>query len=161
MRTLHLLPSAIAAALLAAAISACGGGSGADAPNTSTVRQAAARLDTLVPQWMARTGVPGVAVSVVHGGRTVYAKGFGLRRVDGSEAVDADTVFQLASVSKSLAATVMAAQMPPGVDWDTPIQRLLPGFALAYPEAQDNARLSLGDLFAHRSGVPDHAGDQL
>jgi CubicO group peptidase (beta-lactamase class C family) len=161
MRTLHLLPSAIAAALLAAAISACGGGSGADAPNTSTVRQAAARLDTLVPQWMARTGVPGVAVSVVHGGRTVYAKGFGLRRVDGSEAVDADTVFQLASVSKSLAATVMAAQMPPGVDWDTPIQRLLPGFALAYPEAQDNARLSLGDLFAHRSGLPDHAGDQL
>jgi len=161
MRTLHLLRSSLAAALLAAVLSACGGGNGADAPNATTVRQAAARLDTLVPQWMARTGVPGVAVAVVHGGRTVYAQGFGLRRADGSEAVDADTVFQLASVSKSLAATVMAAQMPPGVDWDIPIQRLLPGFALAYPEAQDNARLSLGDLFAHRSGLPDHAGDHL
>ncbi|MBB1650086.1 serine hydrolase [Delftia sp. UME58] len=160
MRTLHLLRSAATAALLAAVMAACGGGNRAE-PNASTVRQATARLDTLVPQWMERTGVPGVAVAVVHGGRTVYAKGFGLRRVDGSEAVDADTVFQLASVSKSLAATVMAAQMPPGVDWDTPVQRLLPGFALAYPEAQDNARLSLGDLFAHRSGLPDHAGDPL
>ena len=164
MRVLRLSRFA-AAVLLAASIAACGGSNGADVPNTSTVREAATRLDTLVPQWMERTGVPGVAVSVVHGDRTVYAKGFGLRRVDGSEAVDADTVFQLASVSKSLAATVMATQMSqqvrPGVDWDTPIQRLLPGFALAYPEARDNARLSLGDLFAHRSGLPDHAGDHL
>ena len=166
MQALHLLRSAIAA-LLAAVVVACGGngGSGDGRPDARAVRQAAVRLDTLVPQWMERTGVPGVAISVVHGGQTVYAKGFGLRRVDCSEAVDADTVFQLASVSKSLAATVMAAQMsaqmPPGVDWDTPIQRLMPGFALAYPEAQDNNRLSLGDLFAHRSGLPDHAGDQL
>lgn len=159
-RNRHVFLSATAAALLASVMAACGGGNGGE-PNADTVRQAATRLDTLVPQWMERTGVPGVAVSVVHGGQTVYAKGFGLRRVDGSEAVDADTVFQLASVSKSLAATVMAAQMPPGVDWDTPIQRLLPGFALAYPQPQDNARLSLGDLFAHRSGLPDHAGDQL
>ena len=164
MRVLRLSRFA-AAVLLAASIAACGGSNGADVPNASTVREAATRLDTLVPQWMERTGVPGVAVSVVHGDRTVYAKGFGLRRVDGSEAVDADTVFQLASVSKSLAATVMATQMSqqvrPCVDWDTSIQRLLPSFALAYPEAQDNARLSLGDLFAHRSGLPDHAGDQL
>ena len=151
-------------ALFTAALLAACGGNSTDAPSASTVRQATARLDALVPQWMARTGVPGVAVSVVHGGQTVYAKGFGLRRVDGSEAVDADTVFQLASVSKSLAATVMAAQMSaghPNVDWNTPVQRLLPGFALAYPDAQDNARLSLGDLFAHRSGLPDHAGDPL
>lgn len=159
MQVLRLSHSA-AAALLAASVAACGG-SGDDKPNAGTVRQAAAWLDTLVPQWMARTGVPGVAVSVVYEGQTLYARGFGVRRVDGSEAVDADTVFQLASVSKSLAATVMAAQMSPDMDWDTPIQRLLPGFALAYPDAQDNARLRLGDLFAHRSGLPDHAGDQL
>ena len=151
-----------AAALLSVAVGACGG---SDAPD-ARVRQATARLDTLVPQWMARTGVPGVAVSVVQGGQTVYAKGFGLRRVDGSEAVDADTVFPLASVSKSLAATVMATQMGSGMahgtlGWDTPIQQLLPDFALAYPEPQGNARLSLGDLFAHRSGLPDHAGDPL
>ncbi|HOZ92845.1 MAG TPA: serine hydrolase [Ottowia sp.] len=146
-----------AAALATAAAVACGGGDAADA----SVRQAAAQLDTLVPQWMARTGVPGVAVSVVHGGRTVYARGFGVRRVDEAARVDADTAFPLASVSKSLAATVMAARIPPDAGWDTPIQQLLPTFGLAYPDAQDNARLTLGDLFAHRSGLPDHAGDQL
>lgn len=143
----------------------CGGGN-SNRPDAALVRQATARLDTLVPQWMARTGVPGVAVAVVHGGQTLYVRGFGVRRVDGDAAVDADTVFPLASVSKSLAATVMAASMSGGAGslltgWDTPIQRLMPGFALAYPNAQDNTRLSLGDLFAHRSGLPDHAGDQL
>lgn len=146
-----------AAALAAATAVACGGGDSSDA----SVRQATARLDTLVPQWMARTGVPGVAVSVVHGGRTVYARGFGVRRVDEAAPVDADTAFPLASVSKSLAATVMAARMSPGAGWSTTVQQLLPGFALAYHNAQDNARLTLGDLFAHRSGLPDHAGDQL
>ena len=98
-----------AAALAAATAVACGGGDSADA----SVHQATARLDTLVPQWMARTGVPGVAVSVVHDGRTVYARGFGVRRVDEAAPVDADTAFPLASVSKSLAATVMAARMSP------------------------------------------------
>ncbi|KGH25690.1 serine hydrolase [Comamonas testosteroni] len=150
-----------AAALLVVSVAACGGNNETDAPNASTVSQATSRLNILVPQWMQRTGVPGVAVAVVHDGQTVYAKGFGLRQVDGSEAVNADTVFQLASVSKSIAATVMASQMTSGVDWSTPIQRLQPSFTLAYPQPRDNADLSLGDLFAHRSGLPDHAGDQL
>jgi CubicO group peptidase (beta-lactamase class C family) len=165
-----------AAACLSAAVSACGGGGGsggmAAMPDTnagSMVRQATARLDTLVPQWMERTGVPGVAISVVYQGQTMYTRGFGVRRVGETAPVDADTVFQLASLSKSIGATVMAGKMPgsigqaraPAIDWDTPIQRLLPDFALAYPDAQDNVRLTLGDLYAHRSGLPDHAGDQL
>ena len=78
-----------AAALAAATAVACGGGDSADA----SVHQATARLDTLVPQWMARTGVPGVAVSVVHDGRTVYTRGFGVRRVDEAALVDADTAY--------------------------------------------------------------------
>ena len=164
-RLLHRVFIVVAATLAAAAVCSCGGGN-SNRPEAAQVRQAAARLDTLVPQWMARTGVPGVAVAVVHGGQTLYARGFGVRRMGSDAVVDADTVFPLASVSKSLAATVMAASMPGGagrspVAWDTPMERLMPGFALAYPDTQDNTHLSLGDLFAHRSGLPDHAGDQL
>ncbi|MCK9506850.1 MAG: serine hydrolase [Pigmentiphaga sp.] len=159
---MHRLPLVAAVTLTAAAVSSCGGdGSSSSGPEADAVRQAAARLDTLVPQWMARTGVPGVAVAVVHGGQTLYARGFGVRQAGADARVDADTVFPLASVSKSLAATVMAAHMPTRADWSTPIQRLTPDFVLAYPDVQGNSHLSLGDLFAHRSGLPDHAGDQL
>ncbi len=150
------------------ALSACGG-SDASALQAQAVQRAAVKLDTLVPQWMARTGVPGVAVAVVYRGRTIYIKGFGVRRVGESAPVDADTVFQLASVSKSVGATVMAAQMPgdagsdggPVITWSTPVESLMPGFELAYPDPATNAKLTLGDLYAHRSGLPDHAGDQL
>lgn len=146
--------------VLALGLNACGGGNS----RPDAVAQAAAHLDTLVPQWMARTGVPGVAVAVTYRGQTLYARGFGVRRVDQAAPVDADTVFQLASLSKPVGATVMAAQMqggPGAIGWDTPVQRLLPGFALGYADARDNARLTLGDLYAHRSGLSDHAGDQL
>ena len=61
-----------------------------------------------------------MAVAVVHGGKTVYAKGFGVKdasKGDGQDnKVDADTVFQLASVSKSVGATVVAHEVSDNVD---------------------------------------------
>jgi CubicO group peptidase (beta-lactamase class C family) len=55
-----------------------------------------------------------MAVAVVHGGKTVYVKGFGVREVGKDDKVDADTVFQLASLSKSVAASVVAHQVGTG-----------------------------------------------
>ncbi|MFC4123956.1 serine hydrolase [Nocardia rhizosphaerae] len=124
------------------------------------VDRAVAKLDELAAALMESSRIPGMAVAVVHGGETVYAKGFGVRAAGTQEAVDADTVFQLASVSKSLAATVVAHQVGTGaIEWTTPMVSLLPSFALADPAT--TAELTVGDLFAHRSGLPDHAGDRL
>ncbi len=79
------------------------------------VDEAISKVDGLVGDLMKSTGIPGMAVAVVHGGKTVYAKGFGVRDVskgDGPDnKVDADTVFQLASVSKSVGATVVAHEV--------------------------------------------------
>lgn len=160
-----LAPMVLGAGLIAG----CGGDddtSPAPPPVPAAVQQAVAQLDTLVPQLMARTGVPGMAVSVVYQGRTLYARGFGVRKLGENAPVDADTVFQLASVSKSIAATVMAGQMPGSavngrIDWNTPVQQLLPDFSLAYADPTLNARLTLGNLYSHRSGLHDHAGDRL
>ncbi|MFC9874510.1 serine hydrolase [Nocardia salmonicida] len=124
------------------------------------VDKAIGRLDELAGSLMDSSGIPGMAVAVVHGGKTVYAKGFGVREAGAPDKVDADTVFQLASVSKSLAATVVANQVGANaVEWTTPVVTHLPSFALADPAT--TAQLTVGDLFAHRSGLPDHAGDRL
>lgn len=118
------------------------------------------KLDGMAAEIMAKTGIPGMAVAVVRGGATVYAKGFGVRKVGEAAPVDADTVFQIASVSKSLAATVVARQVGRGVvAWDTPIVEHLPWFALNDPWV--TRHVTIADLFAHRSGLPDHAGDIL
>ena len=53
------------------------------------------------------------------GGTTVFARGFGVRELGRNAAVEADTVFQLASLSKPIAATVAAIQVSKGVvGWD-------------------------------------------
>jgi CubicO group peptidase (beta-lactamase class C family) len=124
------------------------------------VAAAVGKLDGLVAAVMERTGVPGIAVAVVSGGTVAYARGFGVREVGRPEPVDADTVFQLASVSKSVGATVVAHEVGEGhVRWDTKVAGLLPWFALGDPAV--TAMLTVGDLYSHRSGLPDHAGDDL
>ena len=128
------------------------------------VDNAVAKLDGIVGALMKKSGIPGMAVAVVHAGKTVYAKGFGVK--DGSAAdepknrVGPDTVFQLASLSKSLSSTVVAHQVGTNaVGWDTPIVAKLPWFALSDPVVTQ--MVTVGDMFSHRSGLPDHAGDML
>jgi len=77
----------------------------------NAVDDAVAKLDGIVNDLMKKSGMPGMAVGVVHGGKTVYAKGFGVKDVRSGEMIDPDTVFQLASLSKPLSATVVANQV--------------------------------------------------
>ena len=124
------------------------------------IDQALSSLDDTAARILQRSGIPGLAISVVHDGRTVYAKGFGVRKVGEAARIDPNTVFQIASLSKSLAATVVAQQVGEGhVAWDTPVVRHLPWFRLNDPWI--GAHVTIGDLFSHRSGLPDHAGDDL
>lgn len=130
------------------------------APPQAQVIRAVASLDRMAAELMQRSGVPGMAIAVVQGDRILYAKGFGVRAVGSPQKVDADTVFALASVSKPLGATVVAQQVGAGVvAWDTPVRKHLPWFTPGNPYVSDN--VTIGDLYAHRSGLPDHAGDSL
>ncbi|MFJ3904359.1 serine hydrolase [Streptomyces sp. NPDC090025] len=122
------------------------------------VQRAVDQLDGVVEAAMKRTGVPGVSVAVVHDGKVVKLQGYGVRKVGENATVDPDTVFQLASVSKPVASTVVAGAV--GVDgWTKPIAPNLPDFRLKDPWV--TSHMTAADLFSHRSGLPDHAGDLL
>lgn len=124
------------------------------------IDHAITRLDGLAENLLRATGIPGLAVAVVRDGETVYAKGFGVRKLGQAALVDRDTVFQLASLSKSVSATVVARQIGlGGVTWQTPVINHLPWFALSGEWV--TRHVTIGDMFAHRSGLPGHAGDDL
>lgn len=124
------------------------------------VRGAVRAVDELVPRLMRKTGVPGVAVGIVQGDEVLYAKGFGVRTLGKSARVTPQTVFQLASVSKVIGSTVIAKQVSDKVvSWTDPVSPRFPAFVLADPYVTAHATIS--DLYAHRSGLPDHAGDKL
>ena len=124
------------------------------------IETALASLPHIVADIKARSGVPGIAVAVVHGGETVFAEGYGVRKAGTDAPVDADTVFQIASLSKPIAGTVAAIQVTAGVlAWDDEVSRYLPSLTLADPYVTANA--TVGDFFSHRSGLPLGAGDDL
>ncbi|WP_141893572.1 serine hydrolase [Microbacterium kyungheense] len=136
---------------------------GADALATVTRAQVEAAVDDLSASvWtaMEASGTPGIAVGVVYQGEVLYADGFGVRDLDSGEPVDADTVFALASVSKSIGASVVARAIDEGyVTWDTPVADHLDGFTLSDPYV--GAHVTIADMYAHRSGLSKHAGDEL
>ncbi len=104
--------------------------------------------------------VPGFAIAVVFQDKVVYAKGFGVRDVNSKAEVNADTVFQLASVSKPIGATVVSALLSEGQrNWDAKLYELDPSFVMFDPWV--TREITLRDMYAHRSGLPDHAGDLL
>jgi CubicO group peptidase (beta-lactamase class C family) len=90
----------------------------------------------------------------------LYLKGFGVREAGKPGAVGPDTVFQLASFSKPISATVVAAVVSEGhVAWDSKIADLDPTFRLS--DAYPTSVLTVEDLFNHRSGLPGLAGNEL
>src|SRR5439155_8869490 len=124
------------------------------------VTRAIQELEQLAEKQIRENALPGLAIAVVFQDKVVYAKGFGVRDVNTKAPVDADTVFQLASVSKPIGSTLVAELVGEGkVTWDSKLSVLNPTFAMFDPWVTHE--ITIRDMYAHRSGLPEHAGDLL
>ncbi|HEY0781353.1 MAG TPA: serine hydrolase domain-containing protein [Thermoanaerobaculia bacterium] len=87
--------------------SAAGEGS-SDLPVSGQTVPELASYDRVVEGFLAKWGAPGAAVAVVKDGRLVLARGYGWADRDARQAVEPDSLFRIASLSKALtAATVL------------------------------------------------------
>lgn len=136
---------------------------GADALSQVTPERVDAAIEDLAASARAAmdaTGTPGIAVGVVFDDELRFAEGYGVRDADTGDPVDAETVFAIASVSKSVGMSVVARAIDDGlVTWETPVADHLTGFALSDPYV--GSHVTIGDMYAHRSGLYEHAGDEL
>ena len=106
---------------------------------------------------MDRYHVPGVAIGMLRAGDIEVAT-FGVTSVEHPLPIDGDTLFQIASVTKTMTATVIMRLVERGaLDLDAPVRRYIPAFRLRDPAAQDRATVRhlvthtggwLGDCFA-------------
>jgi CubicO group peptidase (beta-lactamase class C family) len=107
-------------------------------------------LDAVVTQAMQRHDVPGVAVGLLHDG-TAQTAGFGVTNVAYPRPVDADTLFLIASLTKTLTATAVMRLIERGLlALDRPIRTYLPDLRLA--DASVAERLTLRHLLTHTGG---------
>lgn len=109
---------------------------------------------------LAEAGIPGGAYAVVRDGRIVESGAHGLRRLGGDEPVTVDTVFRIASLSKTFAAQIGAMLVGEGkLGWDWPVADFVPTFRLK--RADQTARLQLQHLLGQATGVVPNAYDNL
>ena len=150
----------VSAWLLILAAPFCGAAPEQSHVTSEQVTHAVQELEKLAQKKIQENAVPGLAIAVVFQDKVVYAKGFGVRDVNTKAPVDADTVFQLASVSKPIGSTVVAELVGEGkITWDSKLSALDPTFEMFDPWV--TREITVRDMYAHRSGLPDHAGDLL
>lgn len=115
----------------------------------STPDSLTAKVDKLFSEWNG-TGRPGAAVGVVHGGKLIYAKGFGEADVETGAPITPTTIFHVASVSKEFTAygiVLLAQEGKLSIDDD--IHKYL-------PEVPDfGQKITIRHLLHHTSGLRD------
>lgn len=99
--------------------------------------------------------VPGLAMAIVHNGRVLSARGYGVTDVVNPQPVDAHTVFRLASLSKAFASTLTGLMVQDGsLRWDSKVSQFVPGFQLSDPGA--TSHVTVADVLSHSVGLQAH-----
>ena len=112
-------------------------------------------LDQFVMQVQRNWSAPGIAIGIVQDGKTIYLKGFGYRDIDNHYHVTPNTLFSIASSTKSFTATGIGVLLDEGkVSWDTPVRECLSWFQLKDPVASQYT--TVRDMLCHRTGLPAH-----
>ncbi|HEY1647754.1 MAG TPA: serine hydrolase domain-containing protein [Terracidiphilus sp.] len=126
---------------------------------SGAVRQRFARAYRVLEDAIAAKAFPGCAFGVLAGDEILVQDALGRFTYEGdAPAVTAETVYDLASLTKVVATTAAAMLLfeRGRLDVDTPLGALLPAFVARRP-ADDPARaVTLRHLLAHNSGLPGY-----
>lgn len=116
------------------------------------------RLDALrgfIRRAQETLGVPGISVGIVQDGKVVMAEGFGVRAIGEPDKVDADTLYLIASNTKSLTTLMLGKLVDEGkLRWNEPVTEVLPEFRLG--DAQTSGKVQVRHLLCACTGLPRH-----
>ena len=114
-------------------------------------------IDAYVEKQMRRLKIPGVSLAIVEGDEIVHLRGFGRAR-PGGEVPTPQTPFPIASLTKSFTALAVMQLVEAGkIELNAPVQRYLPWFRVAGPEA--SAQMTVRHLLIQTSGLPTSSGE--
>ena len=108
-----------------------------------------AKVDAIVADTLAKTGVPSASIAIVRGGRTVYVKAYG-KQSETLKDTNADRPYQIASISKQFTAAALLLLEDEGkLSLDDTVAKWLPGIT-------GGDKIKLRQLLSHTSGLQDY-----
>ncbi|WP_046659092.1 serine hydrolase [Lysobacter capsici] len=126
------------------------------------LRPSIVKAGETMPTWtlqerMAHHKIPGVAIAIVKDGKLLYAAGYGVREAGTHDAVDADTLFSVGSVSKMIAAATTLQLVAHGrIDLDRDVNAYLKSWRIPAAPAIKNPTVTMRMLLSHTSGLGVH-----
>lgn len=125
------------------------------APTTDTIALIS-QLEHDVPNLIKKDSVPGVAIAVIRGGKTTWVHGFGVKNAKSGQPVTAETVFEAASLSKTVFTYGVLKLVDQGkLGLDVPLTTYLPK---PYIGDQRLDKITARIVLSHRTGFPNWRG---
>jgi len=111
------------------------------------------QFDAIVEKAMRSHNVPGASVAVVKNGEIAWAKGYSMASLNEKLPVTDETVFEAASVSKTVTAWgIMKLAEDGAVDLDAPVEQYLTRWHLP-PSEFDHNLVTLRRILSHTAGL--------
>lgn len=121
-----------------------------------------ADLDAYIRKVKTDWKINGLVVMVGDGSKVLFSKGYGWRDDEASEKMpmDENTLFQIASVSKSFTTALVASLVDEGkLKWDDRVVDILPDFRMYDPWVTEH--MLVKDLSCHRTGLAGNEGASI
>lgn len=117
--------------------------------------QIAASIEQRVTDVMRQRGYPGFSIGVVFENDLIYSQSFGVADRETKRTADAETLYQIGSISKVFTATLLGVMRDGGaVRLDDPLAKYLPADVALPTDRRGAAAITLRHLATHTSGLP-------
>ncbi len=108
-----------------------------------------AKVDAIVTDSLARTGVPSASVAIVRGGKIVFTRAYG-KQSETMKVASPDVPYQIASISKQFTAAALLMLEDEGkLSLDDTVAKWIPGIT-------DGDKITIRQLLSHTSGLQDY-----
>lgn len=112
------------------------------------------KVEDFIESKMKKAKIPGMSVAIVKDDKISYINGFGYADIDNNVSVTPDTLFEIASCSKSYTALAVLQLRDNGmIGLDDPVSKYFPWFHVAYKGK--SYEITIRQLLHHTSGIPD------
>ena len=112
-----------------------------------------AQIDASSNEYLSTNNIPGMAVGIIRNGKVLYAQGYGVAMLGGTDSITTSTTFHMASISKPFVSiAIMQLREEGKLQLDDQVIKHLPYFKMA---DQRFSEMTIKQLLLHTNGIPD------
>ena len=123
-------------------------------PDAAQLATLLSTFEAYAEQALMTWATPGMAIAVVHHDQVIYRKGFGVKKLGGTDPVDPHTLFPIGSTSKAFTSALIALLADEEkLRWEDPVVDHVPAFEMSDPWVTRAFMIEDSDGPAERHGA--------